>query len=136
MKVPITVLVVEDDESVRTLLECALQTLGTRVLSAANGMEAIDLFQQVPVSVVLMDVEMPGLDGPDTLKHMQSIRPVACVFMTSGSRYSTDELLKLGACDVIRKPFGKFDKLIEILKDCFEKEAIKHSTHLPRSQLT
>jgi CheY-like chemotaxis protein len=122
-----TVLVVDDAPMVRAVLDRALQYLGVDVVVAKNGMEAAALLQTHPISIALIDVNMPGMNGPETLKRLQAQRPVPCVFMTGGTTYTRDELLRLGACAVLEKPFGSFERVVEILKACFASEEIRLS---------
>jgi two-component system OmpR family response regulator len=111
------VLVVEDESAVRRLLELALHLHGFRVLLAANGQEAVDLYQQQheAIALVLTDVRMPGLDGPETLAALQQINPaVRCCFMSGNTGpYTADGLRELGAA-FIDKPFS-LDALAALL---------------------
>jgi DNA-binding response OmpR family regulator len=122
-----TVLVVDQEPGIRHLLDRALQSLGMNVILARNSVDAVVLFQVFRVGIVLLDVDLPRPDGPETLRRLHAIRPVACVFMDGGTSYTKQELLDIGACDVIRKPFGSFEVLVETLKACFEKEEIKNA---------
>jgi CheY-like chemotaxis protein len=107
------VLVVDDDPGVRVLLRLMLLGLGYTALPAAGGHEAVQLLRDRPgpVSLVLMDVQMPGGDGPATLAALRQIDPhLACCFMTGDSgRYTEAELLGFGALTVLYKPFTKDD---------------------------
>jgi len=103
------ILVVDDDAAVRCLLDVGLRQYGFAVWQAADGQEAIQVYQQdrSEIDLVLLDVLMPGLDGPQTLAALIRLNPlISCCFMTgqSGS-YSQDELVNLGAARVIPKPF-------------------------------
>jgi len=104
------VLVVDDEPAILTVMEAALRNEGFQVWSADNGCGAVELYcMHCPqISVVLLDVQMPGIDGPRTLRALQKVRPnVCCCFMTGNpGHYSEAELLLLGACRVFRKPFA------------------------------
>jgi CheY-like chemotaxis protein len=117
---PAAVLVADDDEFVRAMLGLALRQAGFRPLVAADGHEAVETFQrhQDEVRVVLLDVNMPGLDGPGALAQVRQIAPqVPCCFMTGYSdRYSAEALLALGATCVMEKPF-RLDEVLETLRD-------------------
>jgi len=108
---PRTVLVVDDHDGIRQMLQTALRTLNFEVHIAANGARAIDLFSREAIDLVLMDVQMPVMDGPKTLAALQKIRPgVRCCFMSGNSgAYTTEELLRRGAACVIEKPFRLAD---------------------------
>jgi CheY-like chemotaxis protein len=94
---------------VRNLLTVVLQRHGFRVWSASGGNEAIDLFRLHggEIGLVLLDVRMPGLDGPQTLAALQALRPdVRCCFMSGHTGpYAEQELLGRGAVRVFAKPF-------------------------------
>ena len=103
------VLVADDDEAVRRMLAVGMRTHGFAVWLAANGREAVDLYREHPdvIDVVLLDVRMPGLDGPGTLAALREIDPrVRCCFMTGDAGHYADRMLAdLGAAAVFRKPF-------------------------------
>ena len=91
------------------MLNDRLRQLGYSVWLAADGHEALDLYRNhcETIDVVLLDVRMPGLDGPQTLAALKEIAPqVRCCFMSGHfGRYSADELRELGAARVFEKPF-------------------------------
>jgi CheY-like chemotaxis protein len=103
------VLVVEDDHMVRILVQLGLERCGFNVWLASNGPEAIQLYRthQNGIGVVLLDVCMPGMDGPATLQALRKLNPeVRACFMTGGmGAYEAEELLRRGAAFVIAKPF-------------------------------
>lgn len=103
------VLVVEDDDLVRIMLRLGLERHGFRVSMATDGAEALEMYREnmAVIDVVLLDVCMPGLDGPRTLDALRRVNPaVAACFMSghSGS-YEPAELLRRGARHVFAKPF-------------------------------
>jgi CheY-like chemotaxis protein len=106
-------LIVDDEPSVRRLLQVALQQQGFNVWLSAGGQEALQLYRQYRplLSLVLLDVRMPGLDGPQTLASLQKLNPaVVCCFMTAhGGEYTEAQLLRQGATHVFAKPFALAD---------------------------
>jgi CheY-like chemotaxis protein len=112
------ILVVDDEAEVRELLAAALRQPGFMVWLAAGGDEAIELYcQHEPeISVVLLDVRMPGVDGPQTLSALQQLNAqVRCFFMSGDTGlYTEGELLKLGAVGFLRKPF-RLDEILPLL---------------------
>jgi CheY-like chemotaxis protein len=108
------ILVVDDDVNVRTVLVSALWEAGFVVWSASDGNEAIRLYdeQRSHIEIVLLDVRMPGMDGPQTLNALQCQNPrIRCCFMSADTgEYTEEQLLELGAVGIIHKPF----RLVEV----------------------
>jgi CheY-like chemotaxis protein len=102
------ILVVDDDADVRFVLGVALRQEGYATWLAANGLEALDLYwrNSRTIDLVLLDVRMPGLDGPQTLAALRDLNPrIHCCFLTGDfGGYSGGELGDLGAA-VLLKPF-------------------------------
>jgi CheY-like chemotaxis protein len=113
------VLVVDDEPAVRRMLDFALRSHGFAVRAASGGEAAVGLYRRHrgTVDVVLLDVRMPGLDGPQTLLALRQIDPaVRCVFMTGGTGDHTGEqLLDMGAAWVLAKPFRSLDEVMRVL---------------------
>jgi CheY-like chemotaxis protein len=116
---PPGVLVADDNEHVRAVLGVTLREMGLTPFLAADGREAVELFgrHRDQVRAVLLDVRMPGLDGPRTLAELRRIVPhVPCCFMTGNSgHYGGGDLLALGAARVFEKPF-RLEEVIETLR--------------------
>ena len=108
---PLVILVVDDNEGIRQMLQTAMRTLDFEVRSAGSGEQAIALYTRESIDLVLLDVQMPTMDGPQTLAALQKINPnIRCCFMSGNSgAYSREELLKRGAACVIQKPFRLAD---------------------------
>ena len=104
------VLIVDDESPVRSLLEVALRKHGFAAWTAANGEQALHLYEphRSEIDLVLLDVRMPGLDGPQTLAALRRFNPdILCCFMSGDSgTYSVEALLELGAARVFKKPFS------------------------------
>lgn len=112
------ILVVDDNEDVRSVLQCVLSQAGFSVWLASSGREALEVYRNrdITIDVVLLDVCMPDLDGPQTLAAMQQVTPrVVCCFMTGHAGSHTDRDLRgRGAVAVFTKPF-RIPELIEAL---------------------
>jgi DNA-binding response OmpR family regulator len=117
---PSCVLVADDDENICFLLGLTLGQAGFAPLVVADGCQAVELFvrHKDEVRAVLLDVNMPRLDGPGALAQIRRIAPqVPCCFMSGYSGgHSEEELLALGAARVIGKPF-RLDEVIETLRE-------------------
>ena len=126
-----TILVVDNNEAVGAFIEVALRQHGFTVFVASSGSAALNLFREQRIDIVLMDIEMPDLNGPETLKMLQSIRPdVPCFFMTASSPLKKEHLG--GAIDVFEKPFRNFSEVVSIFSEILDKRGtIKHSAHPP-----
>ena len=87
-----TVLVVDDEAQVRSVMELLLKRMGLQVIGAANGLEAIDLFRERAdeITFVLLDLTMPNISGREALAEIRKIRPDAKVVLTSG--YEGDDV--------------------------------------------
>src|SRR5688500_1446069 len=100
-------LVVDDDPHVLSMLGTALKSFGFSLTLATSGPDALRAYRK-DIDLVLLDVRMPGWDGPQTLAALRQADPeVRCCFMTGHSaRYSEGDLVGMGAAGVIGKPFG------------------------------
>lgn len=103
------VLVVDDQESIRKMLDFGLRHHGFAVFLAANGHKAFDVYRChfTAIDVVLLDVRMPDRDGPQTLVALQSINPLvrSCFMSGDAGSYTVKNLMDLGAMSVFTKPF-------------------------------
>ncbi len=105
-----TLLVAEDHDGVREMARMTLESLGYRLLLAANGAEALELFLAQPdsVALVVLDVVMPKLAGPDAYLKMCETKPGLPVIFTSGysaEMHSLSAVLQQGAA-ALQKPYG------------------------------
>ena len=106
----VQVLVVDDSRTLRRILIRELNKLGiNKTLEAANGREALDVVQSTPIDLMLLDMEMPELDGLEVLKAMSNMneRPPFPVIVVSGADQieKTIGCIELGAEDYLPKPF-------------------------------
>jgi DNA-binding response OmpR family regulator len=106
---PPGVLVVDDDRQVRILLQLGLERRGFSVWVASSGLQAVALFREHmdEIAFALLDVCMPGMDGPATMRILRGLNPAVPVFFMSGDtgRFQPAELEELGAECVFTKPF-------------------------------
>ncbi|WP_079204318.1 response regulator [Pseudomonas sp. CC6-YY-74] len=104
------ILHVEDDPSIQAVAKVALEAVGGfRVLSCSSGQEALDQIQGFAPDFILLDVMMPGMDGPQTLIKLSALVDIGLIpvaFMTAKVQPAEIEHYRsLGALDVIIKPF-------------------------------
>jgi len=104
------VVIIDDEPDVVAVAQMSLETVGNlTVTTANNGMDGIKVLEQTKPDVILLDVMMPGMDGPTTFKVLRGLpelNDIPVIFMTARVRPSeVDEYLALGANGVIPKPF-------------------------------
>ncbi|MFH1594502.1 MAG: response regulator [Candidatus Omnitrophota bacterium] len=101
------ILIVDDDDGIRRLLTGFFKKKGYKTLEAENGQKALELARSQNISAVLLDIEMPGIDGLATLEELLKINPKLGVVMVTGVQ--NDEKVKrameLGAYGYVLKPF-------------------------------
>jgi CheY-like chemotaxis protein len=102
------VLIVDDVALVREVLRAGLRCHGFAVRQAGDGQEAVELYRREhdTIAIVLLDVQMPGLDGPAVLAALRVIQPSIRAFFMTGDpgRYGEEGLLATGARRVFAKP--------------------------------
>jgi CheY-like chemotaxis protein len=125
------VLVADDEQMIRLLVQLGLERNGFTVWLAADGREAIDLYRahSADISAVLLDVQMPDVDGPQTLDALRELSPTLPVCFMSGDTgtYQAEELVRRGAAFVIAKPF-RMDDVAKILRLLASGAAADHLT--------
>ena len=101
-----TVLLVDDEKAFREILAKRLTRRGLQVLEASRGEEALQILEEKPADLIILDVKMPGMNGLETLKHIKARHPAAEVIMLTGHASTQDgvEGIKAGAFDYLSKP--------------------------------
>jgi len=112
------VLVVDDDDAIRSLVTTVLKRRGLVVDTARNGLEAIERLHACRYVLILLDLMMPGLNGWDVLDHLESLpareRPIAVV-LTAGTEPRTFKPDVVAG--LVRKPFD-LDMLVDTVVGC------------------
>lgn len=110
------VLIVDDEEGMREMLQLLLSRHGYQVALAGNGQEALQHIHQGTVDLVLCDVRMPVMDGIELLRQLRTERSPVTVLMMSAfaDLEASIEAMKLGALDYISKPFKSDEVLLKI----------------------
>ena len=104
-----TILVVDDEPPARERLVALIEELGAGdvVAVAANGVEAINVFEALTPGIVLLDIRMPGMDGLETARHLANLtNPPAVVFTTAYDDHALDAF-EANAIDYLLKPIGR-----------------------------
>jgi DNA-binding response OmpR family regulator len=102
------ILVVDDEEMVRSLAKAALQAQGWQVLEAADGQQAVEIFlqNQKTIDVVLLDLTMPVLSGHETFRRLREIDPQVKVIFASGyAEEQLEETERQAMAGFIKKPY-------------------------------
>ena len=120
-----TILLVDDEESIRDLVTSALSRFGYKVITASNGLEAIEIYKEKKdlIALVILDLMMPEMDGRRCLSEILQIDPDAFILVATGNSES-DETLKLQTSllkGFFRKPFDIRDLMRMIRKALDEK---------------
>jgi len=115
---PQTVLVIDDDDSLRRIIEFTLKEAGYRVLAAADGEEGLRLFAAEQPPVVITDIQMPLLSGDEVLRRVKTESPGTLVIVITafGSVERAVEAMKLGAFDYLTKPFSRDELRMTVAK--------------------
>jgi DNA-binding response OmpR family regulator len=107
MRSPSTILLVDDEESIQTLLTYPLERDGYRVVQARDGEDALRRFGEEAFDLVVLDVMLPRLDGLEVCKRLRSQSNVPIIMLTARGEELDKVLgLELGADDYITKPFS------------------------------
>jgi len=112
----IRILVVDDEPAIRRALRPPLMELGFQVAEASRGEEALQALRNAPHDVVLLDINMPGIGGIETLKRIRSFAPRLPVLMLTVRDDEEDkvEALDSGADDYVTKPFSTRELIARI----------------------
>lgn len=111
------ILVIDDDDDLREFTVTSLNTEGFKTIEARNGNEAILKAKNQEVDLVLLDLNLPDIDGEDVLQDLKSVNKLLPVIVLSGKQSVSSKVLTLGfgADDYVTKPFSE-DELIARIK--------------------
>ena len=132
-----SILVIDDESSIRQTLSEALKDEGYKVRSAASGPEGIELTRESRPDIVLLDIWMPEMDGIEVLRQIKTTWPDQIVVMMSG--HGTIEIatkaVKMGAFDFLEKPLS-LEKLLVILQNAAGVQDLARENQALREQIT
>lgn len=114
------IITVDDSPSVRKMVEFSLKSKGYVMGSAGDGLEALELMRQEPFDAVILDVNMPRMNGLEFLETMRNDENLAAIpvimLTTEGQDEDRDKAMALGATAYIVKPF-KPTQLLSLLEE-------------------
>ena len=101
------ILIVDDDETIRSTLKDFLEASGDSCYLASNAYEALSALPENPITLVISDIKMPGMDGIEFMKEAKQSFPDLDFIITTGyaSEYSYTDIINAGATDYMTKPF-------------------------------
>lgn len=133
---PARVLVVEDDRSIRLLLQLQLTARDLQVFTAATGEEAVERLRVERFGCLLIDKSLPGMDGFEVIRRARKLQPCCrCIMITAQStQEAAIDALRAGAIDYVEKPFVDLDLIFEKVRNALEQErlAVEHDLMVQR----
>ena len=132
-----TILVADDDASIRSLLKQLLSDEGYNVVEATTGSEVVEKVKDVNPDLVIMDVRMPELDGIEALSKLKVSSPKTSVLIMTafGSSNNAIRAMELGAFDYITKPF-ELDKISHTVKRVIEYRDLTSEVQVLRDEIS
>jgi two-component system chemotaxis response regulator CheY len=130
-----SILLVDDESHIRKFMSLLLRHLGiARIFEAPNGSAALEVYKKEKPDLILLDVNMPQMDGIETLRALKALDPDCVVVMLTSlaNRQTIDAAAALGAANYIRKdapPEEIGRALSDTIDTCFEAE--ESDTHAP-----
>jgi DNA-binding NtrC family response regulator len=134
---PSTILVVDDEKNIRRTVRMVLEGEGFTVEEASSGEEALARLPDVGADVVLLDVQLPGISGLDTIERIAKLKtadPLPTVIMISGHATLADAVraVKAGAYDLIEKPLDR-ERLMVALRNALERRVLTREVAAQRA---
>jgi two-component system response regulator PilR (NtrC family) len=131
-----TLLVVDDEEIMREILETLLTREGYEVRVAGSGQEGLELARALPFDAAIVDIMMPGLDGFGTLDELKRIdEDLAVIIITAyASVESAITAMKSGAFDYVTKPF-KNEEVLVVVRNAMERRRLVHENRNLRQNI-
>lgn len=112
------ILVVDDEEGIRKSLSAYLKMEGYTVDTAADGAQAIEKLKKAKFNIILLDINMPVMDGLETIQKIKAIDfSIQVIMMTAYSTFDkTMKSLEYGATDYILKPFDNLAEILNLIR--------------------
>ena len=130
------ILVVDDEKSMREILEIFLENEGYSVSAANNGELAVEALRRDIYDLIISDMKMPKMGGLELLKNVKESSPdtIFVVMTAFGTTESAVEAMKLGAYDYIQKPF-QMDDIRLVVKNALDKQKLQKDVSILKNQL-
>jgi DNA-binding NtrC family response regulator len=111
-----SILVVDDEERIRTILKTILSEEGYEVFTAKDGIDALEVSRRVHPSLLIVDLQMPRMDGIETIVRIKELFPetIAIILTAHGTIQSAVQAIKQGAYDYLTKPFDNDQILLVV----------------------
>src|SRR6187399_3352084 len=131
-----TILVIDDEEIMREILDTLLSREGYDVRVASSGAEGLELARALPFDAALVDIMMPGINGIETLDELRRIdEDLAVIIITAyASVESAISAMKSGAFDYITKPF-KNEEVLVVVRNAMERRRLVHENRNLRQNI-
>lgn len=131
-----SILIVDDEEAIRTSLRSILEDEGYEVATAASGAEALKIYGTDPPDLMMLDIWMPEMDGLETLRRVKEFAPATQVMMMSGhgSIETAVKAVKLGAYDYIEKPLSLENVTLRV-KHALEQYRLEQENRVLRTKV-
>lgn len=109
------VLVVDDEKEIRDVIEIYLKNEGVTVLKAKDGIEALEIINEHPIHLIILDIMMPKLDGISTTYKIREQKNIPIIILSAKSE-DADKILGLhmGADDYVTKPFNPMELVARV----------------------
>ncbi len=132
-----TIIVADDDSSIRSLLRQLLSDEGFSVLEASTGVEVVEKVKASSPNLVIMDVRMPELDGIEALSRLKASSPATAVLIMTafGSSNAAIRAMELGAFDYITKPF-ELDKISHTVRRVLQYQDLTAEVEVLRDEIS
>lgn len=129
------ILLIDDDDALRTMLRLTLNHFGHTVVEARNGREGLALYPHADVALVITDIVMPEVEGIEVLMELRKVEPrVKIIAISGGGRASATDYLrlarKLGASRVLAKPFSN-EALLAAINDVLAERGTEARERVP-----
>lgn len=133
---PKSILIIDDERSIRNTLKEILVYEKYAVLEAENGKQGLEVLGSAEIDLVMCDIKMPEMDGMEVLKRIQTLKPEVPVVMISGHANidTAVEALKNGAYDFLQKPLD-LNRILVTVRNAFDKKDLVQETKILRKKI-